>query len=581
MRGKRNGRTRSRLMTSSLRILTAACLAVAITYLCNYVVIYRWYRGEAVQARRESFSQLVLQLTDMETNIEAITGIVSSNRTVLDYLNAEVLEGRWEQFREIESLASDLVRLNDSIASVCVRSRGGEVIAMVGPVFARIPEISQEGGMQIFSDCVTIPGTSTNYFYVVIPSYQKASSGLYEKVGSTALLFSSKELQETLDMTVSGLTQEDNSLLVLDRSGEVLAQAGSVSLWEEYCEAGDSGPFLCLREELPYSGWSVVHVMRQNFYLSDYTNLVQIVNAVTSLIVLFALVCMCFLMYRCVIRPIRAQMAFVANYTRDMSQRMEVSGTNDFGELEKELNEMLDRIASLNRQVLQEQEKIYRLEDAKRQTELIACKNQINPHFMYNTLECIRGMALYEGEKEIASLTTALSRMLQYNFRGSEITSVHGEVRSIQDYAVIISYRFMGKIVVETKAEPETLGCRMPKMLLQPLVENAVHHGVEPKRTQGTVTLSVALKNAMLRIEVRDDGVGMDEETLERQRAKLELRALADQEEGEGIGVANVARRLRLFYGEAARLSLESEEGAGTFFVIELPTDVPDQPGKE
>lgn len=124
MRGKRNGRTRSRLMTSSLRILTAACLAVAITYLCNYVVIYRWYRGEAVQARRESFSQLVLQLTDMETNIEAITGIVSSNRTVLDYLNAEVLEGRWEQFREIESLASDLVRLNDSIASVCVRSRG-------------------------------------------------------------------------------------------------------------------------------------------------------------------------------------------------------------------------------------------------------------------------------------------------------------------------------------------------------------------------------------------------------------------------------------------------------------------------
>ena len=321
--------------------------------------------------------------------------------------------------------------------------------------------------------------------------------------------------------------------------------------------------------------------MRQNFYLSDYTNLVQIVNAVTSLIVLFALVCMCFLMYRCVIRPIRAQMAFVANYTRDMSQRMEVSGTNDFGELEKELNEMLDRIASLNRQVLQEQEKIYRLEDAKRQTELIACKNQINPHFMYNTLECIRGMALYEGEKEIASLTTALSRMLQYNFRGSEITSVHGEVRSIQDYAVIISYRFMGKIVVETKAEPETLGCRMPKMLLQPLVENAVHHGVEPKRTQGTVTLSVALKNAMLRIEVSDDGVGMDEETLERQRAKLELRALADQEEGEGIGVANVARRLRLFYGEAARLSLESEEGAGTVFVIELPTDVPDQPGKE
>ena len=65
----------------------------------------------------------------------------------------------------------------------------------------------------------------------------------------------------------------------------------------------------------------------------------------TSLIVLFALVCMCFLMYRCVIRPIRAQMAFVANYTRDMSQRMEVSGTNDFGELEKEFNEMLDRIA--------------------------------------------------------------------------------------------------------------------------------------------------------------------------------------------------------------------------------------------
>lgn len=586
MKRERKKRVRSRLMGSSIRILTAACVLVAVAYCCNYIIIHKWYRAEAVDARRDFFHQLVAQSLDTEKDLEKTVGILSDNTIVLEYLNAEILGERWDKRDEVGQLAASLIRLNDRIEAVCICNSEGAPIAMFGTTYAPIPEIDQSQGLQLFSDRVTIEGESNTFFYVEIPVYQRMSAGTYGKAGSVALLLRSSQLQETLNLAASAYSGEDNYFAIVDRRGGVLAESGNRELWEEYQQTGkDSNEFLYFQEELDLSKWRILHLTRKNFYLYEYMNPVQIINGVTWIAALAALVCMCFMMYRRVIRPLRKQLEFVVNYTRDMSQRLEVRDKTEMGELEKEINEMLDGIEALNKQILREHEKYLRLEYAKRQTEMIAYKNQINPHFMYNTLECIRGMALYRGEKEIASLTTAMSRMFQYNVKGKEIVTVKEALRAIQDYAVIISYRFMGKIEVETQAQQETLACTLPKMLVQPLVENAVYHGVEKKRTAGRVELRVFLQEARMILEIEDNGVGMDPETLRRQREKFEETASPDDwnMDNSEIGVANVARRLRLFYGESAQVLIQSKENEGTLFRLNLPVDVEqlDEKGEE
>ena len=123
---------------------------------------------------------------------------------------------------------------------------------------------------------------------------------------------------------------------------------------------------------------------------------------------------------------------------------------------------------------------------------MIAYKGQINPHFMYNTLECIRGMALYHEEKEIAKLTGSLSKLFRYNVKGEELVSVKEVVKNLKEYALIIDYRFMGKFKVVIEAEESLLQVFLPKMLVQPLVENAVLHGLEPKMDRGEVNVRFA-----------------------------------------------------------------------------------------
>ena len=205
-------------------------------------------------------------------------------------------------------------------------------------------------------------------------------------------------------------------------------------------------------------------------------------------------------------------------------------------------------------------------ETRKKEMELAALQNQIDPHFLYNTLDGIRSQALREGQTEIAEMTGKLSRLFRYSVRNrGDLVTLEEELSSVEDYFSIQKYRFEERFRLSCEADPETLRYYLPKMTFQPIVENAIYHGLEPSKGSGTLVIRAERLEKGLRVIVRDDGVGMDEETLERLRDRLNG---APPEAGSGgrhsgIALYNVNRRLRLLFGDSSGLTISSVPAGG------------------
>lgn len=216
----------------------------------------------------------------------------------------------------------------------------------------------------------------------------------------------------------------------------------------------------------------------------------------------------------------------------------------------------------------------------KRQAQYLALQNQINPHFLYNTLESIRGEALIAGLDGVADMTEALAKFFRYTITKVEnLVSVEEELDNCETYFGIQKYRFGERlqlhIAYEPEEWPEIMNCRIPKLTLQPILENSIIHGTELKIGTGNLRICFERTQERLLIRISDDGVGMDEETLTKLNRKLGRSAgtLGSQEEEKqgGIALANVNNRIHLIFGDEYGIHVYSVPQSGTDVEITLP----------
>jgi two-component system sensor histidine kinase YesM len=222
---------------------------------------------------------------------------------------------------------------------------------------------------------------------------------------------------------------------------------------------------------------------------------------------------------------------------------------------------------------------------SKRQAQYLALQNQINPHFLYNTLEGIRGEAISANMTNIAEMTEALSTFFRYTISNVEnLVSLEDELRNVGNYFLIQQYRFGDrlqlKIDCDNEDRQEIYKCRLPKLTLQPIVENAIIHGVEQKTGEGVVRIRIETTAKRLLITISDNGVGMSPEQLMRLNSRLNLLSFQfdseKNEKREGIAMVNVNNRIRLLFGEEYGITIYSTQGIGTDVVITLPYHLED-----
>ena len=263
-------------------------------------------------------------------------------------------------------------------------------------------------------------------------------------------------------------------------------------------------------------------------------------------------------------RPIRA----LKNSMREVEQgNFRVTGPilkddSEIGKLGRSFSMMVDKIQILMEEQIKEQK-------LKRRSELKALQSQINPHFLYNTLDSIVWMAESGRDEEVVIMTSSLARLLRQSLSNeAEFVTVEQEAQYVSSYLTIQKMRYRDQLSYEIEVDPSIRSKKMIKMILQPLVENALYHGIRYKEEPGTIRVRGFMQGDRMILEVEDDGIGMDEEQL----AHIFDRKEPD-ERSNGVGVRNVQERIQLYYGKEYGLTYASEKGRGTTVRVNLPAD--------
>ena len=266
---------------------------------------------------------------------------------------------------------------------------------------------------------------------------------------------------------------------------------------------------------------------------------------------------------RAMYKPIKNMTDTVEKVSKgDLSLRVDVTTEDEIGTLCREFNHMLDNLEDLIARVIEE-------ERLKKDAELEALQYQITPHFMYNTLNSIKYAALIKGEKELGGLIGDFVELLQasVNKKGTFI-SVADELHILKNYIHLQEFRYQGSFDVEYDIAKDAYGCYIPRLILQPLVENAILHGIDMKGGNGRLVIRGRVEGTRLTLSVIDNGRGMTKEQIEEL-----LSSKAKKTNGlSAIGVPNVRERLELYYEAEGGITYESSEN-GTTAIIFLPAD--------
>ena len=224
---------------------------------------------------------------------------------------------------------------------------------------------------------------------------------------------------------------------------------------------------------------------------------------------------------------------------------------------------MVSRIEGLMREIKEN-------EETKRKIELAALQAKINPHFLYNTLDSVIWMAESGDSEGVVKMVSALARLFRVSIaKGKDTITLKEELQHVRSYMDIQSMRYKDRFRYTVDLPPELENAPVIKLIIQPIVENSIYHGIKPMQDEGLIAIRICQEGNDIIIEVKDNGVGMDRKTaasiLDRNAEHIH------DKEGNGIGIINIDERLKLTYGEGYGVTIESELEAGTSVTIRLP----------
>ena len=383
----------------------------------------------------------------------------------------------------------------------------------------------------------------------------------------------------SLDQIVGEVSLGDQGYLYLmDRNGEIIchpkAQLINAGLVEEdnekvaglregsYREKFAGEERITTVKSIGYTGWKAVGV---NPVGGMNLNILKTRIFVVFIVLLFLFVLTLINAYISsrITNPIKELEKSVSLLeSGDLDAPVYIGGSAEIRSLGRSIQGMAMRIKGLMNDIVTEHE-------SKRKSEFDTLQSQINPHFLYNTLDIIVWMIENEKKTDAVRVVTALARFFRISLsRGKSIITVKDELEHVRNYLMIQQMRFKNKFTYEIDADEDTLELASLKLMLQPMVENAIYHGMEFMDGDGVVQIRAWREAEDLYLRVRDNGLGMTEEQVEN---LFRDSGHVPSKRGSGIGVRNVNERIQLYFGEGYGLRIESEPDEGTDVIIHLP----------
>jgi len=536
------------------------------------LVLYVWQVASTARSDSRAYAlslseSITQSLEEKTASITKTASSLAQNAYVEAYYASDDINERAKNIRVFNSLALNAIADRPDILAVGLLDLDGSSITVGTQLDAVLLStlkrtypflLEPDAFSPFFTRAIRMEGKIPYYAYI-LPVYDTRNKTPLTRVATCVVLCDLRRVQSLLDQTLTApfcdiRLYDSEDILICSRTEGAAAPHGAEILIHALPSTGWS-----LRYHLDFSSFSF-----QGMSLGVVVRMALICAAM--LLIVFAIV------RRSVARPVDAILARLRS-GKDLSHL----GLHFGGELDiivETIERTFARLERTTQERIRSQTEVYAMQLHLRESELSALQSQINPHFLYNTLECIRSIGLYYESPEIVSISTAMADIFRYSIKGSPMVALEEELRIIRQYMNIIDVRFDGRFHAETDCTPETLSCIIPKMILQPLVENAIYHGLEPQKGDGMVTIRARLHNEELVVVVQDDGIGMAPEEVDRLRAALASpNAAIDRSFAKrSLGLANIAQRIRLFSRDRCAIEIRSRRGEGTSVCIRLPS---------
>lgn len=550
-----------------LSFLSFTILPLLLTSALCFLVAAHIIGKKAEQYTYENVSQLSDNIDNYLSQIELTSLSIAYNPNIQNFLSG-VNEGIPYSRTQLYQLEKSLILTYNysTMRDISVISKRGDLISVPHSI------LNQYG----FLDSLQIPAHAAVWHndpaqHLLQMVRNVESTQNYQPIGTLCVSLYSGFINELSNNINFGA---DGYLTVLDGNHVPVMMNSQKTEYLSGCEdrfTGESGDFTrkihgktyhYYYRTSPKTGWKTIGIISLNELFSQIIYLGLIVSASLILVTLVALFVS------------RKLSSFFSGKIQSVLQAMKQASNGDFSvqlpagqagnefmELNLGFNNMVEEINTLI-------DKVYKTQILQKESEFKALQAEINPHFLYNTLDTICWQAKLGHNEEIFQTTFSLAALLRASVGNKKLfVTLEEELNYVKDYINIQKARYRDRILAEIHIPKDLYGYQIPKLILQPIVENAFVHGLEMKRGKGLLTITGMTKDNMMILKLCDNGVGMPKETIQ------EILEDSESSSAHSIGLINVHRRLKLLYGPSYGLQIQSVPNEGTTVILTFPAE--------
>ncbi|MFA6857320.1 MAG: sensor histidine kinase [Treponema sp.] len=568
------------IKTQLLTIVCFSAFVMLFLFTYSYSVssdIIKKKNSEYIHSMMDQMNQNIASNCDV---LDRIVQNISYSLSIQNFLVHDTVSARVADYKEVKDLLVNMMSLKDGIIDIALFGKNGTAI-------------------NVYGDISMLQGITNEFDDKTIPYYSSLHQLYYNQIKRNCFIvgcrINSARDDETFNQDIGTLLIViKNTCLISEDSRNMKLGATYVYLTDRNDHVFFSNdrefPEGCLFSESRIhktaAGRSVPHFTADDIYStgipktggrisffipeSELLKGLDIYQSRMIVLLVLALIILLFVLAgisRNILRPIRI---FIQNMNEiksgNLEKRISLQGYTEIQTMSRAFNQMLEKISTLTENLYQTKIKLYETELVKKQSEMNYLRSQINPHFLYNTFESIMGIAADEGNMKIFDMIRALGQIFRYSISGSDVVPLGREIEMVKNYLLLQKVRFGPRIHDEWAVDNDCVTVNVPKMFLQPIVENAIYHGIEPKTGESLLEFAVKRNSGSIVIRIKENGVGMDPDTLARVRKSLRVHSSAHSE----IGLVNVYQRLEFMYGKNFDFSIDSILNSGTEVCITL-----------
>lgn len=556
----------------SVLIIAIVVFGIIFSTLAATLLFGLFYERSMSESAMVSSKQSVSQAN------ETVSNYISSIKNKLDNLCAEA--DNCADTDSLQNAISTAARLEDDIYCVMIYDTQGNLLlngnGATGSVKNGTTNLSFD--KSVYSNlkdgyAITQPHVNTlyeNQFPWVVTIAKKEYSNLFSSQVFVAIDFKFSAIAKYIDKVSIG---QRGYCYIVNSTGDIIYHPQQQMIFsglktENTSEIANIANGIYKKKENIYTvssldscNWKIVGVSFNNEIAQAVQNQI-IVGSVFALLFAAAIsVLIYILLSRTVTRPVRRLVESMQNFEKQaetFKYKADMSNVVEFQTLSASFEHMVRMIQSL-------MEKVHNEEIVLRKTELKALQAQINPHFLYNTLDSIQWMCEQDNSKDAVKMVGALAKLFRISIsHGNEFITIKDELKHAESYLIIQSYRYKNQFTYSFDVDESLLGYMCNKITIQPFIENAIYHGLDRMVDEGEIKIGVCRSGNDIDIIVKDNGLGMTEE----QCKKILEKGRSDS---KGIGVKNVDDRLKIYFGNEYGITIESELDVGTTVTIKIP----------